>query len=179
MIDIEMKLVMALGEDRVQLECMCGHQFTFAPAERINTIGRGKRTKAKCPKCGTTWNGRIDDLSQATALPIRYFALYARLDNKEMNEKIGIHDKPDGCVRIGVGAAADMAHFALSAIARFCQQNEPIILIVKKIEKAEYDEARHSQLEKARAHIMMSSVGLFGMLLGGKPDEDDENPEGE
>lgn len=170
MINIAMKLVMPLGEGRMQLECMCGHQFTYAPADKINT---NDENYAKCPKCGTLWDGQIDDLASGFNLKISYFALYARLDDVGLNTQLGIENKPDSCVRIGVGIGADIAHFAMPSIAKFCSKNEPIILMIKKISKGEYDEAKEAQIEKYRANMLSNSVGIMGLLLNQDNKEDD------
>lgn len=179
MLNIPMKLVLPLGEGRFQLECMCGHQFTFAMDGAINA---NEQKEAVCPACKSTWDGDPHEMIQdGTMMALQYYAVYVRFaDGDERNELLGINKAgSDGMVRYAVGLGVDIRHYGMPALSKVCDDFEPSRILIKKITLAEFEDAKNQNRQRrvqAFAGMLKTMTDLLQEKTdGGSGDKDDRD----
>lgn len=175
MLKIPMTVVLALGENRLQLECLCGQQFTFAPENEINCT---PERLAKCPKCKAIWDGDAESsVSSTTMLKPNYYAVYIRFEDDDINQQLGINEEPDGLARFAVGMGVDFAHYAIPVILHLTQKYKLVAVMIRQIDKPTFEEARQRSLSREQSK-MFATLGMLTSLSAWLKEKEEEEEDG-
>lgn len=166
MLTIPMKVVLNLGDGRLQLACMCDVEFTFAPNEKINS---DDEQKAICPNCKSIWDGEVGEID-ARNFKFRFFIFHGEFADPAIQKRVWLNE--NGKAMLYMARGVDMFSTVCKGLCHIAPFGKLKTVTITEIDRHEFKEIEAKLENEAQRRMEEHPLNLlFGGLMSEQPEE--------